>query len=353
MVFHVVALPHTEVTKEFVQCAYTQKVLNFARMMTERGHTVFVYGAGSKTDAPCTEFVSVYTTERRLEYFPDTDVQPAEAIQYDPQLPYWKEFNSKAVELIRERIVGDQDFLCLIYGKSQQPISDALKIKPVEYGVGYLGIITDSFRVFESAAWRNHVYGAYKQSVGSFLDTVIHNYYDPTEFGILPQKGHFFFIGRLVHNKGMDLAVKACEQTNQPLILAGQGPLKPEGKTSTYIGKVGVKERKQWMGSARGTFVLTRYIGPFEGVHAESMLCGVPVITTDFGVFPETVENGFNGYRINSMNDIYHAIENVDKLDRQAIRDFAIATFSLDAIVPQYERYFERLLASGYKHKSN
>lgn len=351
MVFHVVGLPHTEVTKQFVNCAYTQKVLNFARMMTERGHTVFVYGAGSRTDAPCTEFVSVYTTERRLEYFPDTETQPAEQIQYDPQLPYWKEFNERSAELIRERIKTDQDFLCLIYGKSQQPISDILRIKPVEYGVGYMGIITDSFRVFESNAWRNHVYGAYKQSVGSFLDTTIHNYYDPSEFAILPQGNYFFYIGRLIHNKGFDLAVKASETMGQKLVLAGQGPLKVEGSTSTYIGKVGVAERKQWMGAAKGTFVLTRYIGPFEGVHAESMLSGVPVITTDFGVFPETVENGFNGFRINSMNDIYKAMEIVPKLDRKAIREWAVETFSLDAIAPQYERYFERLLASGFKHK--
>lgn len=32
---HLVALPHTQVSKDFITCAYTQKVLKFCKMMRD------------------------------------------------------------------------------------------------------------------------------------------------------------------------------------------------------------------------------------------------------------------------------------------------------------------------------
>lgn len=57
MRFHLPAFPHTETTAKYVNCAFTQKVVKFSKMMMARGHEVFLYG-GATNDAPCTEFIS-------------------------------------------------------------------------------------------------------------------------------------------------------------------------------------------------------------------------------------------------------------------------------------------------------
>jgi len=74
------------------------------------------------------------------------------------------------------------------------------------------------------------------------------------------------------------------------------------------------------------------------------MATGTPVITTDLGIFTETVQNGFNGFRCNNLAQFVEATELVKRLDPRKIATDTYAKYSTDTIRYQYDRYFQRLL---------
>lgn len=354
MRFHVVSLPHTVTSKEFLSCAYTQKVFNFCRMMKSLGHEVFHYG-GEGSTPDCTEHVDIITALEQQEYFGKTDTaKDFYPIVWDENLPYWKTCNANAIEEIGKRI-QPKDFICVIAGLCQKPIADAFPGEiTVEFGIGYRGTFS-KYRVFESYAFMHYMYGRDGVEDGRYYDTVIPNYFDEKDFYLAEKKeDYFLFIGRLVGRKGINIAAQVCEKLGVKLKVAGQGIVHAEpGRIISsevdlkgnveYVGTVGVKERARLMAHAKGVFVETQYIGPFEGVHVEAMLSGTPVLTTDWGVFTETVIPGINGFRTRSLGEAIWAAKECEKLDSKRMRDFAIARFSLDVVKYRYQDYFTQL----------
>jgi glycosyltransferase involved in cell wall biosynthesis len=105
------------------------------------------------------------------------------------------------------------------------------------------------------------------------------------------------------------------------------------------------------MGDAKAVFVPTLYLEPFGGVNVEAQLCGTPVITTDWGAFPETVEHGRTGYRCRSHEQFCWAARNVHNFDPAYIRERAVANWGLERVGAMYEEYFyglSNLAKKGY-----
>lgn len=99
------------------------------------------------------------------------------------------------------------------------------------------------------------------------------------------------------------------------------------------------------MGGAAAVVAPSLYCEPFCLVPVEAQITGTPVITTDFGAFPETVEQGVTGYRCSSMAEFKHAVEDCSGLDRSTIRNRSIQRFATYNIAPKYDYYFNRLNA--------
>jgi len=66
--FHVLGLPHTVTSKEYISCAYTQKVVKFCKMMKERGHTIYLY-AHERSEADCDVFIPVTNDKVLIETY--------------------------------------------------------------------------------------------------------------------------------------------------------------------------------------------------------------------------------------------------------------------------------------------
>lgn len=340
---HVVNLPHTQTTAEYTHCAYTQKVRKFCNMMTDLGHEVILY-ASEENEARVSELVTVITKEKQREIFGDNDhTKNFFNITWGVHDPGWVEMNSNTIRAMAERI-KPRDFICLIGGVCQQIIADAFPNNmAVEYGIGYLGTFA-KYRVFESYAHLHYVHGQDHDDSGSFYDTVVPNYYDLEEFPFSEKPDDYFlFMGRLIDRKGWRIAQEVCEKLGKRLILAGQGEFSGYGE---HVGVVGPEKRGELMSKAKAVFVPTTYLEPFGGVHAEALLCGTPVITTNFGVFTETVQNGVNGYRCDTFRDFTTAVKATEKFStakRRKIREAAQLRFSTLHVRDQYQAYFDRL----------
>lgn len=342
--FHVINLPHTQTTAEYTHCAYTQKVRKFCNMMTDLGHDVYLY-ASEENEARVKELVTVISKEKQFEFFGDNDhTKNFFNIRWEIYDPAWVHMNVNAVKAIAERI-QPKDFICIIGGLCQKVIADAFPNNmAVEYGIGYDGTFS-KYRVFESYPWLHTVHGLQRDHYhGNFYETVIPNYYDIEEFPFSEEKDDYYlFIGRLNEDKGFGIAQEVCQKLGKRLILAGQGHFSGYGE---HIGVVGVEKRGELMSKAKAVFTPSTYLEPFGGVHAEALLCGTPVITTNFGVFTETVENGVNGYRCDVFRDFVAAAKATEKFSvakRRKIRAAAQKRFGTTAVAKQYDSYFNRL----------
>ena len=75
----------------------------------------------------------------------------------------------------------------------------------------------------------------------------------------------------------------------------------------------------------------------------EAMACGTPVISTDFGVATETVQNGVSGFRFRTLSEAVSAVQDVGGLDPFSIREYAQSRYSLESVAPMFDKWFAQL----------
>ena len=359
---HLISLPHTKTMQDgWTTCAYTAKVVKFAKMMTGRDRKVILYSS-EDSDAICDEHVPLITSAERDGWFGEHDENDLGrgGFTWNSTDPWWSTMNERAITEIANRC-DKQDLLLIIAGYAQKPISDALPFLTVaEWGVGYEGIFS-GFCAFESNAWMHWLYGKRDWSNGRWYDEVIPNFFDPNEFYPIDSTlgpgpdDYILYVGRLIERKGVHIAAMISERLGIPLKIAGQGGVEwgpgwvryPEGEARApgleFLGPVGVERRAELMAGAIATLVPTTYIEPFGGVAVEAMMAGCPAVTTDWGAFRETVTEGVSGYRFRTLQEGCDAVLKADKLDRRAIQQYALDNYSLDAVAPRFDTWFDRL----------
>ena len=161
---------------------------------------------------------------------------------------------------------------------------------------------------------------------------------------------YYLYVGRLISHKRVDLAIQACNRLNRRLIIAGEGPERPELEklgegTVEFAGRVSDEQLKQLYSNCRA--LLFPNDEDFGMVPVEVQASGRPVIAYRSGGALETViENQtgvfFDQQNVESLCDAVLAFEkmefNPELIRKNALRfDQAIFAGKIRAWVEEYE----------------
>ncbi len=358
--FHLISLPHSRTVKDWGPCAFTQLTYRFSQLMHDMGHDVFHYGTEG-AQVTCTEHIDVLTEAVQKQAYGDWDPWKQLWIHNGKDLAYTTFKKNTINELKRRKEPGD--ILLISNGNWLREISDVAGggIATVEPFVGYLGFFS-KYKVFPSYAWMHHMYGKISRSgmsenfvTGNWYDAVIPHFFDPADHTFEEEKDDYFlYLGRLIQRKGINVAVDLCKRAGAKLVVSGQ-PMWPDKVEESlahvgvnqshceYVGVANFQEADRLRGKAKAVIIPSMYMEPFGLVVVEALLSGTPVITTDWGAFPEIVKHGEVGYRCRTMDDFIWAANNIDNISPAACREYAVANYSMERISKAYQEYFTKV----------
>jgi N-acetyl-alpha-D-glucosaminyl L-malate synthase BshA len=151
-------------------------------------------------------------------------------------------------------------------------------------------------------------------------------------------------------------------QVPSRLVLVGDGPERPAAAEEARA--LGITDRVVFLGkqdsvaeimACADLMLLPSKNESFGLVALEAMASGVPVIASDAGGLPEVVDNGETGFlapvgdveaMASGAIEILRDDETWRRFSRQA-RQSATERYGVNSIIPQYERYYERIVNGG------
>lgn len=194
-----------------------------------------------------------------------------------------------------------------------------------------------------AAAWQPTV--PYAQVVLNGVDV---NLWQPG-----PGGGPLVWFGRIVPEKGPDLAVQAARRAGLPLQLIGpvsdpaffDQHVRPLlGGNVSYLGHLSHHQLVAVVGQARATLVTPRWDEPYGLVAAESLGCGTPVIGFARGGLPEVVDvHCATLVAPDDIDALAAAATGWSTLSREAARERALGHCSADRMIDEYEHLYHSL----------
>jgi glycosyltransferase involved in cell wall biosynthesis len=194
----------------------------------------------------------------------------------------------------------------------------------------------------------------------NFIDVVHHgiNVKDFPPLRISPEN-FFIWLGRLVPEKGAHLAIEAAKKARVPLVIAGivdtnipeakeyfEKQIEPQldEQQIRYIGPVGLKKRNDLLRRARAMLNPLQWEEPFGMVMVEAMAAGCPVIAFSRGAVEEIITSDEVGFVVKDVDEMVERIHAIDSIDRRKVREYIEANFSVQKMVENYTRVYQRLI---------
>jgi glycosyltransferase involved in cell wall biosynthesis len=183
----------------------------------------------------------------------------------------------------------------------------------------------------------------------------IHHGIDIKQFDFQPDPDDYLlFFGRIHHDKGAREAVEIARACNKRLILAGiiqdeayyHKYVEPhlDNKNVVFVGSTGPTERNQLLGNATALLHPINFNEPFGLSVIESMACGTPVIAFNKGSMPELIENGKNGFLVNTVSEAIDSVAHIKAIDRADCCRHVQQHFTVNRMVEEYIQVYETVL---------
>lgn len=163
---------------------------------------------------------------------------------------------------------------------------------------------------------------------------------------------YLLFLGRFTEGKGVLQAIQVARRANMRLLLAAaEEPyyhqhVAPhvDGRQIVYVGEADFDTKVKLYGSARALLYPVQAGEPFGLVLAEAMACGTPVAALDRGAVREVVDEGITGQVFSDLDAMVEGLPQVFALDRQRVRDHAVARFGIDRMTDEYVKAYHKVL---------
>lgn len=380
MTIHSIGLFHTEGTDKHSHCAYTQKTRRLVPMLAQMGYKVIHYHAGvfepiygyfDKEECDKNiELVQLISQERlyELRYFATQELKTEGIFEGDLAnvgTSLFTEFHAKLMFAIKERKPSNEDMFFHHFGWPHKELGNLYpKAMHVEPGIGYPDTFAP-YRIFESKAWLDHVTGK-QGKMPRYGDFVVPNHFDESYWTYDPsvKKEGVVYMGRIYDMKGCQIFGMLSDMFDVPFYMAGQGDpayidaMLNKHKNITYVGVLKGKERVDFLQKAKVMVLATQYFEPFGGAIIEGAMCGAYPVTSDFGVFPETIRG--EGGTCRTLLDYKESVENAllqNNYMHQKISQQYTNWYSMSRVAMIYDKIIRRIVEMhkydwfGYNYK--
>ena len=184
----------------------------------------------------------------------------------------------------------------------------------------------------------------------------VHNGIDVMDYPFRKDAGDFLlFAGRLVPEKGADVAVRVAIKANETLKITGgridQGyfdrTVRPFlGRQIQFLGMVKHDQLYRVYGNAKALLFPIDWEEPFGLGLIEAMACGIPVIAFRKGSVPEIVVDGKTGFIVDDEDGMVQAISRIGEIDRVECRKHVESNFPMSRMVADYSALYKRIVDS-------
>jgi glycosyltransferase involved in cell wall biosynthesis len=191
----------------------------------------------------------------------------------------------------------------------------------------------------------------------AYIRTIYHGI-DLAQFDFQPVPDNYLlFFGRMHHDKGVRQAIEIATACHKKLILAGiiqdqeyyDHFVAPylNNQQVIYVGSVGPAERNRLLGQACALLHPIQFNEPFGLAVIEAMACGTPVIAFNRGSMPELIENGHNGFLVETVEEAIACVARLHEINREDCRLHVTRHFTVDRMVDNYLQVYAAMLDKG------